>query len=120
MRHAGMLKHRLIALLCILLVCLLSGAGALAEDPETMTFGDYADYDLPTLLSNYNIIAFGNVTLTKHCLGGVIVQGKFHQDLDGVAFADGTVFLPSYLHGNYENTTYSGHGLYHDAKNGTR
>lgn len=60
------------------------------------TFG--TDYSLEYLLNQFNVVAFGDINMTLHCMGAVLIQGNYSGS--GSGFSDSAnVTVPSYIGG---------------------
>ena len=65
---------------------------------------DKSNYTLEYILNGFNVLAFGNVDMSIHCMGAVMIQGTFSGS--GSGYADsGNVNKPSYIGGKM---TYGG------------
>ena len=62
-------------------------------------------YTIENMLNGYNIVAFGDASMTIHCMGAVLVQGNFTNSAYG--FADGDNLPPSYIKGMYNAGIYN-------------
>ena len=67
-----------------------------AQNATNNTFG--TDYSLEYLLNQFNVVSFGDVDMTLHCMGAVLIQGDYSGV--GSGFSDSAnVTVPSYIGG---------------------
>ncbi len=77
------------------------GVGAGTEN-DYMTEDTIPSYSLQYLLEGYNAVAFGNLTMNMHTMGGILVQGS----LDGYSqngYSDSPLANPSYIKGRVQS-----------------
>ena len=66
------------------------------QNATNNTFG--TDYSLEYLLNQFNVVSFGDVDMTLHCMGAVLIQGDYSGA--GSGFSDSAyVNTPSYIGG---------------------
>lgn len=99
-RGRTLLLYMLIGMLLLTGGLLPHRASAEGRAPAEYVFTDYAmSYQLRDFLNGYNVLAFGDVYLGLHCIGGLLVQGDYDGGPSNSGFADGQNMPPSYIKG---------------------